>query len=149
MKLTFNLSKSTLIFYSLLAPFVIGGSFYNLYYGLILGEGSHVKIGAWSLLGFVVLPLMLIATYLRNRCIITDQYVRIYKREFSRSEYDFAISERFLAMKNRPLFSIFRKTFHTLTITEKTTGNLVFNEDLETSSAYAEKIRSALRSSMI
>ena len=95
MKQTFNLSKSTLVFYSLLAPFIIGGSFYNLYFGLILGESSHVKLGAWSLLGFVVLPLILIATYFRNRCVITDQYVRIYKREFPRSEYDFNISDRF------------------------------------------------------
>lgn len=145
MKQTFNLSKSTLIFYSLLAPFVIGGSFYNLYYGLILGESSHVKIGAWSLLGFVVLPLMLVATYFRNKCVITDQYVRIYKREFSRSEYDFNISDRFLAIKDRPLFSIYRKIFPTLTISEKTTGEIVFHEDLETSASYTSKIRSALR----
>lgn len=143
---TFNLAKSPLIFYSFLAPLIIVGSFYNLVYGLILGETPNVRIGPWSLLGFVVLPLMIIATYLRNKCVITDEYVRIYKREFLRSENDFSISERVLAVKDRPLFSIFRKTFHTLTITEKTTGDVVFNEDLETSSSYTEKIRSALRS---
>ncbi|MDQ0594831.1 hypothetical protein QFZ37_003200 [Chryseobacterium ginsenosidimutans] len=139
MKQTFNLSKSTLIFYSLIAPFIIGGSFYNLVYGLILGQSSNVRIGAWSLLGFVALPLMLIATYLRNKCVITEQYVRIYKKEFARSEYDFVITERFLAVKDRPLFSILRKIFHTLIITGKTTGEVVFEKDLETSIVYAKK----------
>jgi hypothetical protein len=146
MKQTFNLSKSTLIFYSAIAPLIIGGSFYNLVYGLILGESSVVRIGAWSLLGFVVFPVMLIATYLRNKCVITEQYVRIYKKEFDRSAYEFKITDRFLPIKDRPLFSIFRKTFHSLTITQKTNGNMVFQQDLETSAAYAEKIRSALAS---
>lgn len=145
MKQTFNLSKSTLIFYSVIAPFIIAGSFYNLVYGLILGKTSIVRIGAWSLLGFIVLPLMLIATYLRNKCVVTDGYVRIHKKEFSRSEYDFTITDRFLSIKDRPLFSMFRKTFHILTITQKTDGSVVFEQDLETSSAYTEKIRSALR----
>lgn len=145
MKQTFNLSKSTLIFYSVIAPFIIGGSFYNLVYGLILGTASHVKIGAWSLLGFIVLPVMLIATYLRNKCIITDHDVRIYKRKFSRSDYNFTVSDHFLPVKDRPLFSIFTKTFHTLIITGKTDGRVVFEQNLETSAVYAEKIRSALR----
>lgn len=144
MKQTFNLSKSTLIFYSAIAPFIIGGSFYNLVYGLILGESSVVRIGAWSLLGFVILPVMLIATYLRNKYVITETYVRVYKKEFARSEYEFNITDRFLSIKDRPLFSIFRKTFHTLIITEKSHGDIVFQQDLETSSAYAEKIKSAL-----
>ncbi|MFY1045775.1 hypothetical protein [Chryseobacterium sp. GP-SGM7] len=144
MKQHFNLSKSTLIFYTILAPFIIFGSFYNLVDGLILGKASVVKIGAWSLLGFIIFPVMIVSTYFRNRCVITERSVRIYKEEFSRSEYDFTISDRFLAIKDRPLFSIFRKTFHTLRIIKKTDGSVIFERDLETSSGYAEKIRSAL-----
>jgi len=144
MRQTFNLSKSTLVFYSVIAPFIIGGSFYNLVYGLILHKASAVRIGAWSLVGFIVLPVMLIATFYRNRCIVTEEYIRIYKKEFVRSEHDFMITDRFLAIKDRPLFSIFRKTFHTLIITKKTNGEVVFQQDLETSSLYSDKIRKAL-----
>lgn len=109
MKQTFNLAKSTLTFYAFIAPFIIGGSFYNLIYGLILGESSTVRIGAFSLLGFVIFPILLISTYLRNRIVITDQNVRIHKTDFPRSQYDFAVTDRFLPFKERPLFSLLRK----------------------------------------
>ena len=144
MKQIFNLSRSTLIFYSCIAPFIIGGSIYNLVYGIILGETPTVRVGAFSLLGFVILPLLLISTYFKNKCTITEQSVLIHKTEFPRSEYDFAITERFLAMKDRPLFSIFRKTFHTLIITKKSNRSIAFEQDLETSQSYTEKFRSAL-----
>lgn len=144
MKKTFNLAKSTLIFYSFITPFIVFGSFYNLVYGLILGETPTVKVGLFSLLGFLVLPLLLVSTYIRNRMVVTDRNVRINKTDFPRSEYDFAISDRFLPLKERPLFSLFRKTFHTLVITQKSDSKVVFYEDLETSQNYAEKIKLAL-----
>ena len=146
MKQTFNLAKSTLIFYSFIAPFIIGGSLYNLIYGLILGETPTVKIGVFSLLGFVVLPILLISTYLRNRVVVTDSNVRINKTDFQRSDYDFTITERYLPLKERPLFSLFRKIFHTLAITKKSDGTVVFYQDLETSQTDAREIKVALES---
>ena len=144
MKQTFNLAKSTLIFYSFIAPFIIGGSLYNLVYGLMLGETPTVRIGVFSLLGFVVLPILLISTYLRNRVVVTDSNVRINKTDFQRSDYDFTITERYLPLKERPLFSLFRKIFHTLAITKKSDGTVVFYQDLETSQTDAREIKTVL-----
>lgn len=144
MKLTFNLSKSTLVFYSVIAPFIIGASLYNLVYGLILGETPTVRLGLFSLFGFAVLPLLLVSTYLRNRVLITSTNVRINKTDFPISEYDFAITDRVVALKDRPLFSLFRKTFQTFAITQKSDGTVVFYQDLETSQTYADKIKQAL-----
>lgn len=146
MKQTFNVAKSTLIFYSFIAPFIIGGSLYNLVYGLMLGETPTVRIGVFSLLGFVVLPILLISTYLRNRVVVTDSNVRINKTDFQRSDYDFTIRERYLPLKERPLFSLFRKIFHTLAITKKSDGTVVFYQDLETSQTDAREIKVALES---
>jgi len=144
MKQTFNLSKSTLVFYSVIAPFIIGASLYNLVYGLILGETPTVRVGVFSLFVFAVLPLLLVSTYLRNRVLITSTNVRVNKIDFPRSEYDFAITDRVVALKDRPLFSLFRKTFQTLAITQKSDGTVVFYKDLETSQTYADKIKTAL-----
>ncbi|KFC18275.1 hypothetical protein [Chryseobacterium sp. FH1] len=146
MKKTFNLAKSTLVFYAFIAPFIIGGSLYNLVYGLMLGEKPTVRIGVFSLLGFVVLPILLISTYLRNRVVVTGSNVQINKTDFPRSEYDFAITERYLPLKERPLFSLFRKIFHTLAITKKSDGTVVFYQDLETSRTDAKEIQVALES---
>jgi len=147
MKKVFNLSKSTLVFYSFISPFIIVASFYNLVYGIILKENSTVNIGFFSILGFLAMPILLVSVYVRNKLTITNQNVTVHKVDFLRSEHHFAIVNRTLAKKDRPIFSLFREVYHTLVITKKSTGEIVFHQDLQTSQKYAEKIKTALQNS--
>jgi hypothetical protein len=61
------LVKKVLIFYSVLAPFIIIGSLYNLIKGVILHESPTYRIGLFSLFGFVIMPFLLIITYVKNK----------------------------------------------------------------------------------
>ncbi|WP_411972024.1 hypothetical protein ACLCDV_19550 [Sphingobacterium sp. Lzh-3] len=50
-----NLSQRTLIFYGVLAPFIIFGSLYNLL-GIISGTSTVISFGAFALFGLFFYP---------------------------------------------------------------------------------------------
>ncbi|SHM93242.1 hypothetical protein SAMN05444360_12217 [Chryseobacterium carnipullorum] len=66
MNLKIGLAKKVLLFYSVIAPFIIFGSLYNLIEGVILHNAPSYRIGLFSLFGFVIMPLLLIVTYIKN-----------------------------------------------------------------------------------
>jgi len=138
-----NLSRSTLIFYSILAPFIMYGSFYNLM-GVIAGTSTMISFGAFALFGFILLPLLLFSTYRQNRCTIHKDYISIGKKDYAFSSYNVSIIDKQLPFAQRPIFSTFRKNYSDLTILEKSTGQVVFTQDLDLSARVIEKMKEAL-----
>jgi len=144
MKLKICLAKKLLIFYSVLAPFFIIGSVYNLIGGVILNKNPTVSIGAFSLFGFIIFPIVLVVTYLNNKCIIHSDKMSIGKVDYKFSDYNFSIREKELAFKHRPIISPFKKNYYDLVIEEMKTGRVVFETDLDVFQKDIEKIRYAL-----
>ncbi|MNJ96336.1 hypothetical protein D3C87_140590 [compost metagenome] len=138
-----NLSKHTLIFYSILAPFIIFGSIYNLL-GIISGTSTVISFGAFALFGFVLLPALLVSTYRQNRCTISDDRISIGKKDYVFNSYAVSIVEKYLPIKERPLFSLFRKQYANLIIREKSSGQIVLNKDLDISVQTIKKMKAFL-----
>ncbi len=144
MKFTICLAKTTVIFYSVLAPLIIVGSLYNVIEGVILHRAADVHIGAFSLFGFVLLPLLIAVTYIKNKCVIERDNVRIGKVDFKASAYSFAIKEFELPFKERPLFSLWKKTYSALVIQDRRTGEVALEKELAVFEKDIEKMRAAL-----
>lgn len=144
MKLTLCLDKTTVIFYSIIMLPIIFGSLHNLIYGVIRDENSVVYVGAFSLFGFIILPLAILATYRKNKCVIDLEKVTIGKVDYPLSDYSFYIHEKELALKDRPLFSLLRKTYYVLVFKEKRTGKVVFENDLNVFQSDIKRIKAAL-----
>jgi hypothetical protein len=138
-----NLSKRTIIFYSILAPFIIFGSIYNLL-GIISGTSTVISFGAFALFGFVLLPALLVSTYLQNRCTLFGDSIRIGKKDYDFNTYAVSIVEKYLPLKDRPLFSLFRKQYANLIIREKSSGQIVLNKDLDISLQAINKMKTFL-----
>ena len=77
--LKFNLAKKTFIFYLVLGGFISIYSIFNLIYGIILQKTTTVGIGAFSILGFILIPLGLYQLYTKNKAIITKDSLQIGK----------------------------------------------------------------------
>ncbi|WP_316836598.1 hypothetical protein [Pedobacter nutrimenti] len=143
MKLKICIAKKTLIFYSIIAPFIIYGSAYNLIWGIILHKTPTIRLGAFSLLGFIIFPVLLIYTYINNKCIITADSMRIGKTEYKFADYDFQITSKELAFKDRPINSLFKKNYNYFLIQEMATDRIVFEKDLDVFEKDIEKIKNA------
>lgn len=143
MNLQISLAKKTLIFYSAIGLVIGFASFYNLIWGVILHKTPTYRIGLFSLFGFIIFPVLIISTYLKNKCVIDRDSVQIGKIKYSFSEYDFLITAHQLAFKDRPLFSIFRKDYFDLVIKETGTNNIVLEKDLDVFQKDIEKIKRA------
>lgn len=143
MKLKICIAKKTLISYSVIAPFIIYGSAYNLIWGVILHKTPTISLGAFSLLGFVVLPVLLIYTYINNKCVITTDSMRIGKVEYKFADYNFQIRSKELPLKDRPITSLFKKNYYDFLIKEMGTNKIVFEKDLDVFQKDIEKIKDA------
>ncbi|WP_223605594.1 hypothetical protein [Chryseobacterium sp. OSA05B] len=144
MSLKICLAKKVLLFYAVLAPFIMIGSLYNLIDGVILQKNPTYRIGLFSLFGFVIMPLLLIVTYIKNKCEITGDRVRISKIDYLFSDYHFSIREKELAFKDRPLTSLLKKKYQVLVIQSKNTHEIVLEKDLDVFQKDIENIRNAL-----
>lgn len=144
MSLKICLAKKVLIFYAVLAPFIIIGSLYNLIDGVILHKTPTYRIGMFSLFGFVIMPFLLIVTYLKNKCEISGNGVKIGKIYYPFSDYYFSIREKELAFKDRPLTSLMKKDYQYLVIQKKGTQEIVLEKDLDVFQKDIENIRNAL-----
>lgn len=138
-----NLSQRTLIFYGVLAPFIIFGSLYNLL-GIISGTSTVISFGAFALFGFVLLPALLVSTYRQNRCTLFSDRISIGKKEYVFDSYAVSIVEKYLPLKERPLFSLFRTQYANLIIREKSSGQIVLNKDLDISLQAINKMKAFL-----
>lgn len=138
------LAKKLIIFYSILGAVISYASAHNLIYGLILHQTSSVRIGAFSLFGFIIFPVLLIATYVRNKATFTSTGVRIFKTDYNFSEYNFKIIEREIPFKDRPIISLLKKNYHEIRINKKGSRNIVFEKDLDVFNSDLKKIREAL-----
>jgi len=138
------LAKKVLIFYAVLAPFIIFGSLYNLIQGVILHATPTYRVGLFSLLGFVVMPFLLIVTYVKNKSVITSDRMVIGKTEYKFSDYDFQIREKELPLKDRPLTSLLKKNYHDLVIKQLNTNTIVLEQPLDIFQKDLEHMRSAL-----
>lgn len=143
MKYQICLSKKVIIFYSLLSPFIIYGSFYNLM-NVINGTGSVISLGAFGLGGFILLPLLIITSYRRNLCKVYEDALQIGKVKYSFSSYDFSIHPYQLPFKDRPLTSLFKSEYHELIIKKKGNKEIVFQEKLEIFEKDIEKLQQSL-----
>lgn len=143
MNFKISLAKKILIFYSIIGLIISCASIYNLIWGLILQETPTYRIGVFSLFGFIIFPVILIATYLKNKCVIDVDGVQIGKIKYRFSDYDFFITTHHLAFKDRPLFSIFRKDYFNFVIKETGTNNIVFEKDLDVFQKDIEKMKRA------
>jgi hypothetical protein len=143
MNFKISLAKNTLIFYSIIGLVIGSASIYNLIWGVILRETPTYKIGVFSLFGFIIFPVLLISTYLKNKCVIDRDGVHIGKIKYRFSDYDFFITTHQLAFKDRPLFSIFRKDYFNFVIKETGTDNIVFEKDLDVFQKDIEKMKRA------
>ena len=144
MKFTILLSKKTFIYYSIIGLPIIIGSFYNLVDGLILQKNSGVHIGAFSLFGFILIPLGLFWLYFHNKCIITTDGMRIGKIFYEFSKHNFQIIEKELPFKDRPIFSTFKKKYYDLIIREINTNKVIFEKDLDVFQKDIEKIKNLI-----
>lgn len=131
------------IFYLILAPFIIIGSIYNLI-GVINGTSSIVVLGAFGLFGFVLLPLGIYSKYRYNTCIIKEDRVSISKSDYKFSDYNFSIEKYELPFKDRPIFSVLRKNYFKFVIRKKETLEVAFEEDLDIFKKDIEKMKSLL-----
>lgn len=145
MKLTICLSKTIVIFYSLLAPVIIFASLHNLIYGLILDENSIISVGAFSLFGFILLPLLIISSYRNNKCVIETDKISIGKNQYLSSLYNFTVQEKNLPLKERPIFFLLRKTYFDFVIKENRTGKVISVTELNVFQSDVKKIKSALQ----
>ncbi|WP_143754188.1 hypothetical protein [Chryseobacterium sp. 52] len=146
MNLKICLAKKVLIFYSVIAPFIIVGSLYNLIEGVILQTSPTYRIGLFSLLGFIIMPLLLLVTYIKNKCVITEDSLRINKTVYRFSDYDFSIRQKELPFKDRPLTSLLKKKYPELVIKNINTNEIVLEKDLDIFQKDIENIKKALPS---
>lgn len=144
MKLTICLAKTVLIFYAFLAPIIIVASLFNLIKGLIMQQTSTVGIGPFSLFGFIILPLLIIVTYRKNKCVIQPGKVTIGKTDYLSSDYRFYINEKHLQLKDRPIVSLLKKTYHIFVIKQNGTNNIVLEEDMNVFQSDITKMKLAL-----
>ncbi|WP_072922250.1 hypothetical protein [Chryseobacterium sp. OV279] len=144
MSLKICLAKKVLIFYAVLAPFIMIGSLYNLIDGIILQKTPTYRVGLFSLFGFVIMPLLLIVTYIKNKCEISGNGIRIGKIDYPFSDYHFSIREKELAFKDRPLTSLLKKKYQVLVIQAKNTHEIILEKDLDVFEKDIENIRKAL-----
>lgn len=144
MSLKICLAKKVLIFYSVLAPFIMIGSLYNLIDGVILQKSPTYRIGLFSLFGFVIMPFLLIVTYIKNKCVISGDGVQIGKMMYPFSDYDFSIREKELAFKDRPLTSLFKKRYDELVIKRISNNEIILEKDLDVFERDIENIKNAL-----
>ncbi|RZL51258.1 MAG: hypothetical protein EOP00_00125 [Pedobacter sp.] len=144
-KLKICLAKTVLIFYAIITPFIVYGSLYNLIKGVIIQENPSVYVGAFSLFGFILLPLLLISTYRQNICVIAVDKVKVGKQEFTVNDYSFSIAEKHLAFKDRPIFMPFKKTYYMLVVKNTTTNQIVLENDLNIFNKDLLKLRQALQ----
>jgi len=131
MNLKICLAKKVLIFYSVIAPFIMYGSLHNVIHGLIVKDAPSYRIGPFSIFGFLIMPFLLVITYLRNSCIITPDSLTIFKTVYKFSDYDIYIGQKELPFKERPLTSLFKKTYDELLIKERSTNEVVEVKDLD------------------
>lgn len=144
MSLKICLAKKVLIFYSVLAPFIMIGSLYNLIDGIILQKSPTYRIGLFSIFGFVIMPFLLIVTYTKNKCVISGDGVQIGKMRYPFSDYDFSIREKELAFKDRPLTSLFKKRYDELVIKRTSSDEIILEKDLDVFEKDIENIKNAL-----
>lgn len=144
MKLKICLSKTALIFYSIISPFIMFGSLYNLINGIILNKNEINFYGALSMFGFILMPILWISTYRQNVCKIYPDKVKIGKEEYSTSSYNFEVEERHLALKDRPIFFLWRKTYSYFVVKYKSNNSVVLEKDLDVFQSDILKIKSAL-----
>lgn len=137
------LAKKTLIFYCIIGVIISLASIYNLIWGVILHETPTYRIGAFSLFGFIIFPVLIISTYLKNKCLIDKDGVQIGKMKYRFSDYDFFITTHQLAFKDRPLFSILKKDYFDFVIKEIGTNNIVFEKDFDVFEKDLEKFKRA------
>ncbi len=130
------LSKKLVIFYSLLSTILIYASFANLM-NIINSTGSVIGLGAFSMFGFILLPLLIFASYRKNLCTVTVDGVLIGKKMYPFDAYSFKISEYEIAFVDRPIVSILKKSYNKLVITKITSKKNhaeveldIFNRDI-------------------
>lgn len=109
-----------------------------------MGQTSTVGIGPFSLFGFILLPLLIVITYRKNKCVIQPDKVSIGKSDYLYSDYSFYINEKYLALGDRPIVSLLRKTYYVFVIKRKGTNKIVLEEDIHVFQSDIRKMKLAL-----
>jgi len=138
------LAKKTLLFYLAIVPFIVIGSIYNLI-GIINQTSSVAVFSAFGLFGFVLLPIAIVNTYRQGLCQIYADRIKIGKIAYQFSDYTITIKEYQLPIKDRPLFSLFKTTYHNIVIKDNDTQKITADEELNIFRKDIDKIRGILR----
>ncbi|PYF74074.1 hypothetical protein [Pedobacter nutrimenti] len=144
MHLKICLAKKVLLFYAVIAPFIMYGSLYNLIEGVILHNSPTYRVGVFSLFGFAIMPFLLIVTYIHNKCVITTDQIRVGKNEYKFSEYDVQVREKELPFKERPITSLFKKNYYDLVVKKVNTNHVVLEKSLDVFKKDIENIKKAI-----
>ncbi len=142
-KLKICLAKKMVIFYAVLALLIIPASIYNLI-GVINHTNSIYHLGAFSLFGFVILPMLIFSKYRNNLCIIKGNEIQIGKCIYGFSNHRFSIKAYELPLSDRPIISLLKKKYFRLVIYKIKTNVEVFVEDLDITKSDIKRIESLL-----
>ncbi|TDG36409.1 hypothetical protein EZJ43_07780 [Pedobacter changchengzhani] len=111
---------------------------------IINGTGSVISLGAFSMFGFILLPLLLFASYRNNLCTVSVNGVRIGKKMYPFKIFKFSIADYDLPIADRPIVSTFKKTYHKLVITRNSSKSNSVEQDLDIFSSDLKKLKQAL-----
>lgn len=138
------LSKKMVIFYSLLSTILGYASFANLM-NIVNGTGSVISLGAFSMFGFILLPILIYASYRKNLCTVTVDGVLIGKKMYPFEAFNFKISEYEIPLVDRPIVSIFKKTYHKLVISKNTSKSNYVEQELDIFNRELKKLKQAIQ----
>ena len=138
------LSKKLVLFYSLLSTILICASFANLM-NIINGTGSVISLGAFSMFGFILLPILIFASYRKNLCTVTVDGVLIGKKMYPFEAFSFKISDYEIPFVDRPIVSIFKKTYHKLVISKNTSKSNCVEQELDIFNSELKKLQQAIQ----
>lgn len=133
MQHTIILTKKLIIFYTILGIPIAIASFDNLVYGIILRQNANVGLGAFSIGGFILLPILIWASYRNNKCTLTLNSIKIGKTEYPYSAYKISIHYVDKTFSERPFVSLWKKTYPELVITDLEEENIFYECELSIS----------------
>lgn len=128
-----SLTKKLILFYIIIGIPISYASYDNLVNGIILHKNPTIGIGAFSILGFVILPIMIWASYKNNKCILSLYSIKIGKNDYPYSDYEAEIIYVEKKFAERPIVSLWKKKYPLLVITDKKTNEIHYEEVLSCS----------------
>lgn len=137
---TFSTNRGTIVFYVFLSVIVVPFGVINLY--RVVTDAGTYSIGFKSFIA-PVLPLLTYFSYRTGLLSVMDGGVKIGGNVYSYDGHDFSFGQQELALKDRPLTSLWKATYDILTITPRASSE-VTTVPLEMSKGRLAQLKSAI-----